>query len=179
MNMDEAHPSPPVLKKTSGLAIASLVTALTCIAPVAILLGHFALSRIALSSGRLTGRGIALAGTIIGYVTLVSYFLSIPILFVGARAWKRGSDRAACIITQRNLQQAVRGYQSMNGLPTGSPLDIKAVLADLNIENIKLTCPATREPLQISETIPPTGELVVKCPHAHDLDHKPKDQSTW
>ena len=113
MNPYEACLTPSLPKqKTSGLAIASLVTGLTCIAPAAVICGHIALSQIKASAGHLTGRGLAIAGTILGYVSLVSYLSVIPILFIGARAWKQGSDRAACILTQRNIQQAVRSYKN-------------------------------------------------------------------
>ena len=37
-----------------------------------------------------------------------------------------------------------------------------------------------RESMMVAtETIPPTGDLVCKCPHADDLGHKPTDHSTW
>ena len=120
MNPYEASQTHSLPKqKTSGLAIASLVTGVTSIAPAAIICGHIALSKIKASAGSLSGRGLAIAGTILGYVGLVSYVLMLPILFIGARAWKDGSDRAACILTQRNIQQAVRSYQSMNNLAKG------------------------------------------------------------
>ena len=45
------------------------------------------------------------------------------VLFIGARAWKKGSDRAACIMTIRNVQQAVRGYQGINNLANGKPIN--------------------------------------------------------
>ena len=109
---ETSQPHPVQKQKTSGLAIASLVAGVTCIAPAAIVCGHVALSQIKASAGQLTGRGVAIAGTLLGYASLVSYVLAIPVLFVGARAWKKGSDRAACIITQRNIQQAVRSYKN-------------------------------------------------------------------
>lgn len=175
MNPYEMNPQAPVQSpKTSGLAIASLVTAVTCIAPAAIITGHIALSQIKASAGQLTGRGLALTGTIIGYVCLLSYLFVIPVLFVGARAWKKGSDRAACIITQRNIQQTVRSYQGTHGLTPGAPLDMNAAISDYQLQ-FTMTCP-TGQALEISKTIPPTGELVAKCPHA---DHAPKDHSDW
>ena len=44
----------------------------------------------------------------------------ISILFVGARAWKKGSDRASNLINIRNIQQAVRSHENLNGLTAGS-----------------------------------------------------------
>lgn len=43
----------------------------------------------------------------------------ISILFVGSRAWKRGSDRSSCVMTQRNAQVAMRSYQNMFGYTYG------------------------------------------------------------
>lgn len=46
----------------------------------------------------------------------------IGILFVGARAWKRGSDRTANILNIRNVQQVVRAHANTHALAIGSPL---------------------------------------------------------
>lgn len=78
-----------VLVRTSGLAIASLVLSvvgpITCIP--AIICGHLALRRIR-KEPILRGRGLALAGLIIGYIVLgLAIVLSIPfLLFFLARA---------------------------------------------------------------------------------------------
>jgi len=59
--------------RTSGLAIASLVTGLlfwACVVPgiVAIVLGHLALESIDDSGGAKSGRGMAIAGIVLGWV---------------------------------------------------------------------------------------------------------------
>ncbi|MDB6078359.1 MAG: prepilin-type N-terminal cleavage/methylation protein [Akkermansiaceae bacterium] len=52
--------------------------------------------------------------TLLELTVVILVLLSlISILFVGARAWKKGSDRAANIMNIRNTQQAMRGYQNM------------------------------------------------------------------
>jgi Domain of unknown function (DUF4190) len=61
--------------RTSGLAIASLVTGLCfwfCVVPgiVAIVLGHLALESIEDSGGAKSGRGMAIAGIVLGWVGL-------------------------------------------------------------------------------------------------------------
>ena len=43
----------------------------------------------------------------------------ISILFVGARAWKKGSDRSANIMNIRNAQQAMRGHANMRNIVEG------------------------------------------------------------
>lgn len=43
----------------------------------------------------------------------------ISALFVGARAWKRGSDRAVCIINLHNIQKGVRSFSNLYGHAPG------------------------------------------------------------
>ena len=59
--------------------------------------------------------------TLLELTVVILVLLSlISILFIGARAWKKGSDRAANILNIRNVQQAVRGHGNMNGIPQQS-----------------------------------------------------------
>lgn len=61
--------------------------------------------------------------TLLELTVVILVLLSlITILFVGARAWKKGSDRSANIMNLRNVQQAVRGHQNMRGLNEGDPV---------------------------------------------------------
>lgn len=46
-------------------------------------------------------------------VAILVLLTLVSILFIGARAWKKGSDRSANIMNVRNIQQAVRGHQNM------------------------------------------------------------------
>jgi type II secretory pathway pseudopilin PulG len=49
-------------------------------------------------------------------VVILVLLTLISILFIGARAWKKGSDRAANILNVRNCQQALRGNQNARNL---------------------------------------------------------------
>jgi len=74
--------------KLNTLAVVSIATALTSIGAVAaIITGHVALTQIK-KSGE-SGRGLALAGTIVGYVTIAFWILA-SIGFVIAGAYLRG-----------------------------------------------------------------------------------------
>ena len=78
-----APPPPPVpygyppqpVAATNGLAIVSLVSALVWFVWVgslaAIIFGHVALGQIERAEGRQTGRGIAIAGLVIGYLSMI------------------------------------------------------------------------------------------------------------
>lgn len=70
--------NPPALRKTSGLAITSLVLGLLGLCcPIylpsvaAVVCGHIARGKIKKSGGTLDGGGLALAGLILGYITIV------------------------------------------------------------------------------------------------------------
>ena len=66
--------NPAAPAATSGKAIVSLVTGIIGIFPVcvvAIIYGHLALSEIKKSAGRLSGRGMAIAGLVLGYLGIV------------------------------------------------------------------------------------------------------------
>jgi hypothetical protein len=67
-----AAPSPPAASRTNPLAIASLLTGFFSLAPpfaiMAITFGHLALSQIRKSAGRQKGRGLAIAGLVMGYL---------------------------------------------------------------------------------------------------------------
>lgn len=166
--------------RTSGLAIFSLVTSLLGLGLIPVICGHIALSQIKKSGGVLTGKGLAIAGVVIGYVTIVLAILLIPIFFIGARAWKKGSDRASCIIYHRQVQQAVRDYETINHLKPGDPIDWSKVMLTPSTEAQGRTGCPTGGAYTLGTAIPPVGELVVKCPH--DLDenkHEPIHHETW
>lgn len=66
--------------------------------------------------------------TLLELTVVILVLLSlISILFVGARAWKKGSDRAANLMNLRNCQQAMRGHQNMRGLNPGGDFDQAAL----------------------------------------------------
>jgi len=63
--------------------------------------------------------------TLLELTVVILVLLSlISILFIGARAWKRGSDRAASILLIRNTQQAVRSNANMLGLNPGDSFTV-------------------------------------------------------
>ena len=66
--------------------------------------------------------------TLIELTVVILVLLSlISVLFIGARAWMRGSDRANAAILIRNAQQGVRSHSNILGLDTsGTSVDYAA-----------------------------------------------------
>lgn len=70
--------------------------------------------------------------TLLELTVVILVLLSlISILFVGARAWKKGSDRSANIMNLRNIQQAVRGHQNMNNMADGATIATTVIFDDI------------------------------------------------
>lgn len=128
-------------------------------------------------------------------VTISVLVLIINIIYIGANAWKRGSDRSQCILSQRNVQQATRCYQNLYGYAYGGspsaesgsqdiahhllekgyiekPLYDQAVGADKCPSGGLFTCPSP-------SVFPLPGELYMKCSLASSLGHLPTDHADW
>ena len=109
----------------------------------------------------------------------------IGILFFGAQAWKRGSDRSICIINIQSVQKGVRSYSNLYGFePGGSAPGLKSQVIGLGrfVES-EPSCPSfgnyTFGPVYGADTIPPTGELYLECSLKDSADHVPDDPSSW
>lgn len=109
----------------------------------------------------------------------------VTILLFAAQAWKRGSDRATCIIHIQNVQKALRGYSNMNGFTPGEnapDLQARLIGSDGFIDTVP-DCPgngdysfgATYGP----DTIPPLGSLYMECSLAPSDGHVPVTTSDW
>ncbi|HEX8995541.1 MAG TPA: DUF4190 domain-containing protein [Ktedonobacterales bacterium] len=67
---------------TSGMAIASLVCSLLGIGLVGVILGHLALNEIKRTNGYTQGRGLAIAGLIIGYLQIAAGVVIVAIVII-------------------------------------------------------------------------------------------------
>ena len=76
-------PGYPPAGPTSGMAIASLVVSLLGIGIVGVILGHLALNEINKSNGYMQGRGLAIAGLVIGYLQIAAGVIFAIILIIG------------------------------------------------------------------------------------------------
>ena len=129
--------------------------------------------------------------TLLELTVVILVLLSlISILFIGARAWKKGSDRAGCILNIRNAQQAVRGYMNMKDNAVPAEADIFGGTAYLKYPK----CPAsplaasatalvayTFTPANANVTGTATGaSICLDCTETTVTDHLPDgDLSQW
>lgn len=95
-------------------------------------------------SRRLNKKGM----TLIEISLVVALLLSlIAILFLGIAAYKKGADRAKCVIQLSSIQKAVRSHQNMfDGVAGGALVHTTTLMgAGLYFENV-LNCPDTATP---------------------------------
>ncbi len=117
--------------------------------------------------------------TLLELTVVILVLLSlISILFIGARAWKAGSDRAGCILNIRNAQQAVRSYQNMNNYPEGKTINMFTDIFGDGGFGKETKCPAGGDYDHIG-AIPAPGTLVMVCSLAGDDRHEPVSFGDW
>lgn len=122
--------------------------------------------------------------TLIELTVVVLVLLSlISILFIGARAWKEGADRAGCVVRIRQVQMGVRSFANSRGLLPNtdtSPLSLKNEIigADRYVE-VEPLCPGNGLYSFNGNTVPPVGSLFMTCSLAGSNKHEPKTFSQW
>ena len=118
-------------------------------------------------------------------VVILVLMTLITTLFFGAQAWKRGSDRALCIIHIQNVQKAVRSYSNLYGhSPGASVINLQTQVIGLGrFVEVVPTCPGNGTysygQTYGSDTIPPLGELYLQCSLAVTNQHEPPVHSDW
>jgi type II secretory pathway pseudopilin PulG len=104
--------------------------------------------------------------TLLELTVVILVLLSlISILFIGARAWKRGSDRAGCIMNIRNVQQAVRSHANMQGLNPGDTFTNSDVFGAEKFVETTPDCPDPSGAYTglAGTTVPAVGTLFIEC----------------
>jgi type II secretory pathway pseudopilin PulG len=124
--------------------------------------------------------------TLLELTVVILVLLSlIAILFIGARAWKKGSDRAGCIMNIRNIQQAMRGDQNMKGRIAGDPgLLATNIIGVGGFIEIPPICPGDRAVYtgMASGNYPAVGTLWPICGNATGIiraEHIPNEFAQW
>ncbi len=120
--------------------------------------------------------------TLIELTVVILVLLSlISILFVGARAWKRGSDRAGCIMNIRNVQQGMRSFQNMYGHEAGDTVSGAQTLIIGTDKFVEKTpeCPGAGTYTIGGDSLPAVGTLYMTCSLSSSDDHVPDAYDDW
>ena len=105
--------------------------------------------------------------TLLELTVVILVLLSlISILFIGARAWKKGSDRAANILNIRNVQQAVRAHANVRGLLEGATLASTDIVGTGKYLN-SVTAPNSDISYAYGTTVPTIGTLYLIATYAN------------
>lgn len=114
-------------------------------------------------------------------VVILVLLALVTVLFIGGRAWKRGSDRALCISSLANVQKAVRGYSNIYGYNPGATvpgLESLLIGAGRFVEAMP-ECPADGVYTTLENQIPVVGTLYMTCSLAATEEHVPAAYSDW
>lgn len=122
----------PPSSRTSGLAIAALVTGLLCMGIVAIVLGILALRSISKAQppGSLTGRGLAIAGIITGAIGIL---VIMVLMAVAVPTFLAQKDKAMATKARANVMQirnAIESCATQNTDGTLTGCDARGVAED-------------------------------------------------
>jgi hypothetical protein len=130
-------------------------------------------------------------------LTLVVFTLLvlITIVLLGARAWKRGGDRASCVLVLRNMQMATRSYQNLYGYSDGSrpvaengsqdiarQLHAKGYIEDKLFEQAIGNEPCAGGGTYQSaapDVFPALGQLYLSCSLSARDGHEPSAHGDW
>ena len=117
--------------------------------------------------------------TLLELTVVILVLLSlITILFVGANAWKKGSDRAANLINIRNVQQAVRANANIKAMNIGDALASTDLVGSGKYLN-SVNSPNTSITYAYGTTVPAIGTLYLIATYASgtDVDYAPAASS--
>lgn len=120
--------------------------------------------------------------TLLEMTVVILVLLSlIGILFVGAQAWKNGSDRTLCIMNLQNVQKGVRSYSNLYGVEPGMTvvgLQTKVIGLGRFVEATP-KCPHGGIYTYGGDTVPVVGLLYMNCSLESSGDHKPAVMTDW
>ncbi|MCW1884092.1 type II secretion system GspH family protein [Luteolibacter flavescens] len=134
--------------------------------------------------------------TLLELTVVIAVLLALTsVLFLGARAWKSGADRTACIMNIRNVQTAVRSYQNIYGYTAGgmpyaengtqdiaAHLHTKGYITPEQFAAIQGDSPCAGGGLYeclYPDTFPPVGQLYIGCSLASTKKHELTPGVEW
>ena len=117
------------------------------------------------------------------------------LLCLGARAWKTGADRVACLMNIRNVQTSVRSYQNLYGYSAGGMPYAEGGTQDIAVHmyakgyitQTQLSAIQGHESCQGGgayerahpDTFPLSGQLYISCSLASTKQHELSSGIEW
>ncbi len=128
-------------------------------------------------------------------VVITILLLLVSLLFIGSRAWRRGSDRSTCVMTLRNMQVATRSYQNIYGFTEGGKPNAENGTQDIAEHLLskgyietnlykhahgQAPCPAGGGyTCPVPDVFPEAGQLYMECSLSGSDEHTPKSHADW
>ncbi len=109
----------------------------------------------------------------------------ISILFIGATAWKRGSDRAVCILNLQNVQKGVRSFANLHAFGPGDQVTglRERVIGPGKFLETPPLCPGggiyEYGGEEGQDTIPTVGVPYANCSLVTSDEHRPSNYTEW
>ena len=105
----------------------------------------------------------------------------IGILAIGAKTWKKGTDRSTCIMNLQLVQKGVRSFSNMYGYEPGASvagLENQIIGTGRFVERPPL-CPGSGVYASGGDVIPAMGSLYFNCSLAGTGEHQPSNMEDW
>lgn len=120
------------------------------------------------------------AGLTLIEVTLVIAILLglISVLFIGVAAYKKGSDRAKCVLNISTVQKAARSYQNMYEIAPGAALVVGDIAGAGKMIESTPTCPAGGA-YTFGTIVPVANAAYLTCSLSSSDGHEPATTAGW
>ena len=121
------------------------------------------------------------AGLTLIEVTLVIAVLLglISVLFIGVAAYKKGSDRAKCILNIATVQKAARSFQNLYDMRNGDVLAVTDIAGAGKMIETTPACPDPTGSYTYGASVPNPGVAFVDCSLAGADQHVPASLAGW
>lgn len=155
------------IARTSMILGILSVTCLGCVAGIpAVICGHIGQSRIGKSNGTLIGSGMALAGLIMGYISLALTLIAVPIIAaIAIPAFSTAQQRAQDtqeLSTTHQLRVAIQSYETEYGRLPLAPKGKDATVDNGELMDVLRGIDKTANPKGIAFIEPPALSMVDK-----------------
>lgn len=117
--------------------------------------------------------------TLIEVTLVIAVLLGlISVLFIGVAAYKKGSDRAKCVLNISTVQKAARSYQNLYELKMGDDLAVADIAGAGKMIESTPVCPADGS-YTFGTTVPSAGSTYLTCSLGSSDGHQPSSTAGW